>query len=199
MSYPLSALMPKDQIRRARQDEAGEIARLFLISSDGLAAYIWSKMDMPGLTLEEVGAARYARTGTAFSFENCHVALRWGEIAGMVHTFPIEGSADDSEKNDPVLRPYAELEDPGSLYVSALAVHEAYRNLGIGSRLMEHVYGVARSLGLQRVSLICFERNEAALRFYRRQGFQEMDRRPIVPHPTLHYGDGDAILLARNC
>lgn len=199
MSYPLSALMPKDQIRRAQREEAGEIARLFLISSDGLAAYIWSKMDIPGLAPEHVGAARYARTGTAFSFENCHVALRWGGIAGMVHAFPIEESGGGSEETDPVLRPYEELEDPGSLYVSGLAVHEVHRGQGIGDRLMEHIYDLARSLKLPRVSLICFERNERAMRFYHRHGLYEMDRRPVVPHPTLHYRDGDAILLGRTC
>jgi hypothetical protein len=35
------------------------------------------------------------------------------------------------------------------------------------------------------------------MRFYRRLGFRELDRRPIVPHPMLHYTDGDAVLLAR--
>jgi hypothetical protein len=35
------------------------------------------------------------------------------------------------------------------------------------------------------------------MRFYDRLGYREKDRRPIVPHPTLHYADGDAILLVR--
>ncbi|WP_011579968.1 MULTISPECIES: GNAT family N-acetyltransferase [Chelativorans] len=195
----MTAIIPDEAIRQALQEEAGEIARLFLISSDGLAAYIWSRMDMPGLSLEEVGAARYARTGTAFSFENCLVALRRGEIAGMVHAFPMEAGTSGAEEPDPVLRPYAELEDPGSLYVSGLAVHERHRGQGIGGRLMDRVYGRARSMGLPRVSLICFEGNETAIRFYRRQGFREIGRRPIVPHPSLHYREGDALLMVKSC
>ena len=50
-------------LRPARREEAPDIARLFLISSDGLAAYIWggdSKVTRP---LEDIGAARYAREG----------------------------------------------------------------------------------------------------------------------------------------
>lgn len=198
MSYPLTALRPHAEIRPARQEEAGEIARLFLISSDGLAAYIWSKMDMPGLSLGEIGAARYARTGTAFSFENCLVATRPGEVAGMVHAFPMEADASGAEETDPVLRPYAELEDPGSLYVSGLAVHDRHRGQGIGSELMNRIYDLGRARGLPRVSLICFERNETAFEFYRRRGFKEIGRRPVVPHPTLHYQDCDALLMVRH-
>ena len=54
-----------------------------------------------------------------------------------------------------------------------------------------------RRSGAGNVSLICFERNEGAMRLYRRLGFSEIDRRPIVPHPSLHYRDGDALLMAR--
>lgn len=42
----------------ARRGDAIEIARLFLISSDGLAAYIWGCHARPGQSLDEVGAAR---------------------------------------------------------------------------------------------------------------------------------------------
>lgn len=73
------------EIRRARKADAGEIAKLFLISSDGLAAYIWSRLQVPGMSLHEVGAARYAREQTVFSYENCMMAERGGEIAGMIH------------------------------------------------------------------------------------------------------------------
>ena len=55
----------------------------------------------------------------------------------------------------------------------------------------------AEALGLPRVSLICFEGNETALQLYRRLGYVETDRRPVVPHPCLHYSEGDALLLVR--
>lgn len=191
--------IPDLDIRWARQEDAGNIARLFLVSSDGLAAYIWSRMDMPGLSLEDIGTARYARTGTAFSYENCLVALSRSEVVGMAHAFAMEADPDAPKENDPVLRPYSELEDPGSLYVSGLAVHAPYRGRGIGSELMDCVDGLALAKGLPRISLICFEGNEGALRFYRKRGFREIARRPIVPHPSLHYSDGDALLLVREC
>ncbi|HIP79488.1 MAG TPA: GNAT family N-acetyltransferase [Kiloniellaceae bacterium] len=196
-------------IRWAKAEEARAIARLFLISSDGLAAYIWSRIGMPGRKseevgleengLEEVGAARYARSGTAFSYENCLLALAGGDVVGMAHAFPMEADPGPVEEEDPVLRPYAELEDPGSLYLSGLAVEENYRGTGIGAELMDCVEELARAKGLPRVSLICFERNMRALAFYRRRGYREIARRPLVAHPSLHYADGDALLLVRDC
>ncbi|MEX0955258.1 MAG: GNAT family N-acetyltransferase [Rhizobiaceae bacterium] len=187
----------KPIVRRAQVDDAGEIARLFLISSDGLASYIWSRVAGPGETLAEVGAARYARTGTAFSFENCLIADLGGEVIGMAHGFPMSPRAPEETEDDPVLKPYSELEDAGSFYLSGLAVHEQHRNLGAGGALMDRVEGWAIMRGCPRVSLICFERNESAMRFYRRRGYVEIGRRPIVAHPSLHYRDGDAVLLAR--
>lgn len=46
--------MSEVTIRAARREDSRAIAELFLISSDGLAAYIWSKVAEPGeTTLDE--------------------------------------------------------------------------------------------------------------------------------------------------
>ena len=189
--------MCETTIRRARREDCGDIAALFMISSDGLAAYIWGQMDMPGLSLREIGEQRYAREGVAFSYENCLVAERQGSVVGMLHSFPMEPRADGEEETDPVLKPYAELEEPDSLYISAIALYPGYRGLGIGTRLLQAARVRARNLGLTRLSLICFEANEGAMRLYQRHSYRERDRRPLVPHPSLHYDEGDAVLLLR--
>ena len=117
---------------------------------------------------------------------------------GMAHGFAMVADPDAEPETDPVLRPYSELEDYGSLYLSGIAVDEQYRSAGIGAAMMDAVNERARNLSLPRLSLICFERNEGAMRLYLRLGFRILDRRAVVPHPTLHYQDGDAILLARD-
>lgn len=190
--------MAEIEVRAARKSESPAIAELFLISSDGLASYIWSRLAEPGEALAAVGARRYARDGVAFSWQNCLVAAEGDKVLGMAHSFPMEKDEKAAPETDPVLRPYAELEDYGSLYVSGLAVVPAARDRGLGRRLMAAIDARARDLGLPRVSLICFERNDGALRFYRRLGYRELDRRAVVPHPSLHYADGDAVLLARD-
>ena len=183
--------------RQAVKEDSTDIARLFLISSDGLAEYIWSKVAEPGETVIEAGTRRYAREGVAFSYENCLIAEQEGATVGMAHSFDMEEDPEAEPESDPVLKPYSELEDYGSLYLSGMAVVEQHRNAGIGMALMEAVNQRAKDLSLPRISLICFERNEGAMRLYRRLGFRELDRRAVVPHPALHYHDGDAVLLAR--
>ena len=185
-------------IRKARKSDSREIARLFEISSDGIATYIWSKLQGKGESLLDVGEARYARENTIFSYENCTMAERDGEIAGMIHVFQDTGPPAEVPESDPVLRPYLELDLPSSLYISGVAVYEKHRGTGIGTELMNWAFAHARERKLSHVSLICFERNERAMRLYTRLGFSEIDRRPIVPHPMLHYTDGDAILMARS-
>jgi len=185
--------------RPATRRDCPAIAELFLIASDGLAQYIWCQSDSRGLPLLEIGAQRYAREDVAFSFQNCVIAELFGTVAGMLHSFAMEpspGSGDECTP-DPVLQPYSELEDPGSLYISALAVYPEYRGLGIGSRLLATADARAQRLGHSRVSLICFEQNHQAMSLYRRHGYAERDRRAVVPHPCLRYRDGDAVLLVR--
>lgn len=184
-------------LRPAAKTDSEAIAKLFLISSDGLAAYIWSRLAEPGEELAAVGARRYAREGVAFSYQNCLIAECGGKVAGMLHAFPMEQDPGAAPEADPVLRPYSELEDDGSLYVSGVALFPQFRGRGIGTQLMLAAERRACGLGLQRVSLICFEQNTAAMRLYHELGYEEIDRRAIVPHPTLHYADGDAVLLAK--
>lgn len=188
-------------LRPARPADCGDIADLFLLASDGMAEYIWRRVGPEGVPLREVGRRRYAREGVAFSYQNCLVAEEGRRVAAMLHSFPMaprEQAADSEAKAvDPVLQPYTELEDPGSLYVSGIAVYPEHRGRGLGRTLVVEALARAEALGLPRVSLICFEGNERAMQLYRRLGFAEVGRRPVVPHPCLHYKDGDALLLVR--
>jgi len=189
-------------VRPARIEDCTDIARLFLVASDGLAAYIWRRAAPAGAPPLEVGRRRYARVGVDFSYRNCLVAEADGRVVAMMHSYPMlsrgETAAEGGERPDLVLQPYAELEDPGSLYVAGLAVDPERRGRDLGRRLMAEARARAERLGLPRLSLICFERNERAMQLYRRLGFVEVDRRPVVPHPCLEHRDGDALLLVRS-
>ncbi|WP_298920956.1 GNAT family N-acetyltransferase [uncultured Roseobacter sp.] len=187
---------PAVRLRPARREDTQAIARLFLMSSDGLAAYIWSRLAEPGADLVATGGARYARENTAFSYQNCHLAEVDGKVAGMLHAFEMTASA--AVETDPVLRPYAELEDPGSLYIAGLAVFPEYRRKGLARGLMALADTHAQTRGLARQSLICFNRNLYALSLYADLGFAEIDRRAVIPHPSLRYQDGFALLLGRS-
>jgi ribosomal protein S18 acetylase RimI-like enzyme len=184
-------------LRAARLEDCRRIAELFEISSDGIADYVWSRSqrEYPGLSLLEIGERRYARENTAYSYQNCVVAERAGEVLGMLHSFLIEPADGPPEAIDPVLRPYAELEVPGSLYISGLAILPSERGRGIGTRLLRIARRRAQELGCAELSLICFAANAGARRLYEREGFKVIDRRQIVPHPMIH-ATGEALLMS---
>jgi hypothetical protein len=67
-------------IRPAVEQDCQDIARLFVVSSDGLAELVWRTECRSGETIIDVGARRCARTGVPFSYENCVVVerkVRW--------------------------------------------------------------------------------------------------------------------------
>lgn len=182
--------------RPAQVEDCRRIARLFLISSDGLAGYIWQQLAEPGEALEDVGTRRYARVDEDFSYQHCLIVEVGGVVAGMLHSYPMHSTGEPVD--DPVLRPASELEDPGSLYISAVALFPEYRNHGIGGALLEAAQQRALQLKLPRTSLLCFEANLAAMRLYERLDYREVDRRTLVPHPCLHYDSGDAVLMVKS-
>ena len=184
-------------LREAKREDSRSIAELFRISSGGVADYIWQllKPEYPGLDLLDIGERRYARDGVNFSCSNCTIAEHDGSVLGMLHAYEMPETTEP--ETDPVLRPYAELEAPGSLYISGVALFPEYRSLGIGSRLMEAALQDAQSRGLTQLSLIAFEQSEGSRRLYFRLGYDMVDQRPIVPHPLIRY-TGNALLMTRS-
>lgn len=185
--------------RPASKSDAPVIAELFRISSEGVADYIWTKIAKDGGDGQsplEVGVNRYTQEGVDFSYQNCDIAEIEGETVGMLHAYPMKQRADQADEDDPVLKPYKELEEPNSLYISGLALFPKFRGTGIGTRLLDFSYKRARVEGMKKLSLICFAENEGAFRLYHREGFEERTRRAVVPHPLIRHG-GDAVLMVR--
>jgi GNAT superfamily N-acetyltransferase len=186
-------------MRPARRSDSRIIAELFEIASDGVASYIWSTLqaDYPDLPLLEIGRRRYEREGTPFSHQNCLLAEHEGEVRGMMHAYPVDAPTDPSpgeQPVDPVLKPYSELEAPGSLYIAGMAVLPGFRSQGLGARFLEAARERAQELGLPELSLLCFAGNTGARRLYERTGFVVVDWRPVVPHPMIRH-TGDVLLM----
>ena len=183
-------------IRPAHRSEARRIAELYRISSDGVADYIWTKLAQPGEEILAVGQRRYEREGTPFSYENCKMVELQGSVVGMLVAFPMKVNA-EYEETDPVLAPYSVLEEDQSYYICGMAVDEAHRGRGIGAGLLDEAERTCRQLGLEKLSLIVFEKNVGARRLYERHGYVERRRHPVVPHPLIHY-TGEALLMVKS-
>jgi ribosomal protein S18 acetylase RimI-like enzyme len=184
--------------RAATREDSRKIAELFRISSDGVVEYVWSTLapEYPGLEPLEIGAVRYAREEGNFSYTNCVVAEREREVVGQLCTYLVETGAEmTDEPADPVLEPYERLEIPGTLYISSLAVFGEFRGMGLGTKMLSIARDQARESSLDALSLLVFEQNIGAVRLYQRNGFREVDRAPVVPHPLIHH-TGDVLLMA---
>lgn len=185
--------------RLSDASDAEAIARLFRQSSGGVANYIWSGLqaDYPGLSLLEIGTKRFARRGETFSYQNCHTALYRHQPIGIMHAYPIGPDIDQIPDDvDSVLKPYALLEEPNSLYISAISVEADFQGFGIGKRFLHIAETQALKSHLTKLSLLCFEANHPAVTFYKAHGFVEAARQTIVPHDMIDYR-GDALLMVK--
>jgi ribosomal protein S18 acetylase RimI-like enzyme len=186
------------KFREATKEDCYELARLFRSASGGIADYVWSTLapKYPGLTPLEIGARRFTSEEGNFSYKNCVVAEQDRTVIGMLFAFPIEeGQQADDEPADPILKPYEELEIPGSFYICAMALLPGFRGRGAGKEMLSIARKQARERGFGTLSLLVFERNEGALRLYERNGFEVVDRAQVVPHELIGY-TGDVLLMA---
>lgn len=76
-------------------------------------------------------------------------------------------------------------------YVPEFAVHPARQDEGVGSGLMTALCERLAADGHETVRLTVHAADERARAFYRRHGFEVVERRPD------HFADGDGLLLAR--
>ena len=188
-------------IRPARRSDCVDIARLVLMSSDGIAEYIWRPHVFGRGSLIAVGTQRCARDDVPFSWCNCLIAEQGGRIAGSLHAVAIPASLDDEntvDERDPALRTLLEFSDRGSLEIRGLAVYPEFRGRGAATRLIAAAASQARAQGLARLSVICFATNEAAIRFYRGFGFTERTRAAAPAHPAFDHAGGEMLLLTRS-
>lgn len=182
--------------RPAEPGDCRAIAALYRMAAEGVADYIWQKLAEPGEDLLDVGTRRYARTGTAFSYENCVVAVTDGRVVGMVMAFPMHVDPAAEPETDPVLAPYAALEEDASFYIAGLAVEAGWRGRGIGGKLLSMAEECAQARGFGRTSLIVFETNRVARALYRRAGYVDVKRAAIVAHPLIEAA-GNAVLVVK--
>src|SRR3546814_8338981 len=92
--------------------------------------------------------------------------------------------------SDLMFRPLQELENlaPGTWYVNVLAVLPAFRNLGLGSGLLQRAEETARAGSLRGLSIIVSDSNGGARRLYERVGYREAATRPMVTEDWVNDG-----------
>lgn len=187
--------------RAACANDGRFIAEMIDVSSDGVALIEWTEdaQQAAGRTPLDIGAETYASGEGDYSFRNCWIAELSGQRAGMLLGFPMGARPPESIVAPPfdgsdVFAPYKYLEAADTWYICGVAVVPECRGLGIGTALMQLAREQALARGYDRLSLVVFEENAAAVRLYRRLGYEVIDQAPVVPHPLIRYG-GNALLM----
>lgn len=187
-------------IRAARKSDAAAMAALVDIAGEGLPSYFWSLMREPGQSVFEVGRARAARETGAFSFRNGTVAEIDGEVAALLVDYALDDPYELGDMSDvpEFIRPLVRLEAqaPGSWYVNVLAAFPEFRGKGFGGRLLaaSETRGRERSHG--RMSIIVAGENAGAVKLYKRTGYVERVREPVIEFPGCPHG-GDWVLMTK--
>ena len=178
------------EIRPATPADARDLAFLVDQAGEGLPRYLWALSyggKLQGDALLAYGARRALREEGNFSYRNMRVAVVDGAIAGILLSYRLPNPYDPAEgaRAPAVVRPLIELEAevPGSWYINAIATYERFRGQGVASGLLVEVHRLAGMAGADKLSLIVESENRTAGLLYRKLGFVERARRPLVPYP----------------
>ena len=189
------------EIRPARVAEIPHMAAFAMDAFNGYGEVMYAGV-IPGRSAAALTEHRFSRAGTTASLAHSRIAEQDGVVLGGLHAFPADAGA--GEPPDPlipearyaVFAPFERLHAPGSYYVNIVAVYPEWRGQGVARRLLAAAEAEAAAQGLGALSLTVFEDNAPALRLYRRLGYTEAARAPVVPHPHLRYG-GDLLLMVK--
>ena len=188
--------------RPAQPRDSRFIAEMIDVSSDGIALIDWMEtaQAVGNKTALDVGAENYASDEGDYSYRNCFIAERSGQLVGMLLSFAMRAREPDVIVLAPpfdgtdVFAPYKYLEEPDSWYICGVAVTPDHRGRGIGREFMQIARKQAIRHGYDRLSLVVFEENSTAIGLYQSLGYKVIKRAPIVPHPLIRCS-GDALLM----
>lgn len=176
-------------IRKARKEEAAQIAELFLLAwpVDEIAS-------SSGITPEDLyeSVTHFsASPETIYSYENTYVAETDNKIVGAICGY---NGADYRKLKQPIVEmlgndsAFAELKETeaGEFYLDSVGVLPEYRGRGIASELFAAQIERAASLGHERVGLIVDIDKPKAEALYFRLGFRHVGYRDFFGHLMKH-------------
>ena len=178
-----------DMIRRARKEEAADIAELFM-----LAWPIEEILESNGISYEQLHesmTAIAAAEETIYSYENAFVAEVDGKVVGAMCAYD---GADYIRLKQPIVdilgadSGFAQLRETeaGEFYLDSVGVLPEYRSRGIASSLFEAQCERAASLGHKVAGLIVDVDKPQAEALYARLGFTYLDNKDFFGHTMKH-------------
>ncbi|MGC6767256.1 GNAT family N-acetyltransferase [Enterococcus sp. LJL128] len=181
-------------IRFAKKEDGPMIAPLVLvILKDMELDFLKEVPETLLLTILEEAAAnpdyRYGyKRGLVYELDN--------KVVGIAFGYPAEDESVIDEPLRQILIKYGldmnlqlfidEETLPGEWYLDSIAVDEAYRGYGIGSKLLDSLPEMAEKAGKSVIGLSVDKMNPDARRLYERKGFKDVAERMISGHLYDH-------------
>jgi ribosomal protein S18 acetylase RimI-like enzyme len=152
------------------------------------------------LSVEEIIETELSDSASTEYYKNYWVALDGNDITGGILAFPFED--ENLELDHPLLpkerlvleEPFESIEAPKSYYIHAITVFSEFTRRGIGTLLLDLARKHAIAKGLKELSLYVFAENTTTISLYKKHGYKETGRSPLVPHPRFNYS-GDVLLM----
>ena len=171
------------KFRPGKIQDAAILAQLVNYAGEGMPLYLWEKIAENDQTGWDIGKERAAREEGGFSYRNTTIIEQEGKAAACLIGYEI---GDTPQPITPdmldMFVPLQELENLAcnTWYVNVLAVLPEYRNLGLGSHLLNKADEVGKSLGKGGMSVIVADNNTKARQLYERFNYTETARRLMV-------------------
>jgi ribosomal protein S18 acetylase RimI-like enzyme len=184
---------------RATPADAGVLAELVQLASEGLGLHLWTKLAAGGDPWS-VGRARVSSETAGLSYRNAVIAKLGGQPVAALISYPLGDNAESIPDDEPaVLVPLHELMNlaPGTWYVHAVAAYPQHTGQGYGSALLAQAERFAAAAGKSNVSLIVSDTNAGARRLYERCGYAEMARCKMVKEEGWVHAGTDWVLMTK--
>ena len=185
------------ETRRTSQADIPHLIRIRMMAHGGFNEALYENLDQ---SIEEIIETDLSNSMLTDYYKNYWVALHGDEIAGGLHAFPCDDFENDPrnplvpEERYLIEEPFYEIQGSGTYYIHALSVFPEFTRRGVGSVLLELAREQAIMRGFSELSLHVFAENVGAVSLYDKHGYQEIGRRPLVPHPRMIYS-GDILLM----
>jgi len=185
------------EIRKALSTDIAQLLRIRLMAHGGFNEALYENLE---LSVEAIIETELGDSASTEYYGNYWVAVDNGEIVGGLSAYPFD---DENPVIDhPLLpperlvleSPFASIEEPGTYFIHAIAVFAESRRRGTGAKLLDLAQAHAVAGGFGLLSLYVFAQNSAAIALYKKQGYREAGRSPLIPHPKLAYS-GDVCLM----
>jgi len=188
--------------RSGEKRDCAKISELINIASGGIIQYLFQDL-FPGMTPVQVVAHNLENDNSPYSYRSAVVAEKENDVIGAALSFSSSyHKITDTMRNyfpaDKIehLRQFYASRIEKSWFLDALCVIESHRRQGIGEKLISLTKEKAVENGCRALSLITFADNDLAIPFYKRTGFEIVEKVELRGNEFIKH-EGGCLLM--NC